>query len=80
MSICVKATKGRTSKRVNELGLYLFEKGHARHTNNRSQYMPSGIVYQVLMYVNAFNQGVPGHAARDYMQHANTCYESSMLC
>ena len=73
MSICVKATKGRTNiKRVNKLGLYLFEKGHARHTNNRSQYMPSGIVCQVLMYVNAFNQGVPGHA-RDYMQHANTC-------
>ena len=72
MSICVKTTKGRTNKRVNKSGLYLFEKGHARHTNNRSQYMPSDIVYQVLMYVNAFNQGVPGHA-RDYMQYANTC-------
>ena len=53
-------------------GLYIFEKGHDRHTNNRSQYMPSGIVCQVLMYVNAFNQGVLGHA-RDYMQHGNTC-------
>ena len=67
MSICVEATQGRTNiKRVNKLGLYHFEKGHARHTNNRSQYIPSGIVYQVLMYVNAFNQGVLGHA-RDYM-------------
>ena len=72
MSICVKATKVRTNKRVNKSGLYLFEKGHSRHTNNRSQYIPSGIVCQVLMYVNAFNQGVLGHA-RDYMQHANTC-------
>ena len=72
MSICVKETKGRTNKRVNKSGIYLFEKGHARHTNNRSQYMPNGIVCQVLMYVNAFNQGVPGHT-RDYMQHANAC-------
>ena len=72
MSICVKAKKGRTIKRVNKLGLYILEKGHARHNNNRSQYMPSGIVCKVLMYVNAFNQGVPRHA-RDYMQHANTC-------
>ena len=57
-----KETKGITNKRVNKSGLYLFKKGHANHTNNRFQYMPSGIVCQVLMYVNAFNQGVPGHA------------------
>ena len=60
MSICVKETKGRTNKRVNKLGLYLFEKGHARHTNNRSQYMPSGIVCQVLMYVNALTKVFQG--------------------
>ena len=66
-----KETKGRTNKRVNKPGLYIFQKGHASHTNNRSQCMPSVIVCQVLMYVDAFNQGVPGHA-RDYM-HANTC-------
>ena len=67
-----KEIKGRTNKRVNKLRIYLSQKGHASHTNNRSQYIPSGIVCQVLMYVNVFNQGVPGHA-RDYMQHANTC-------
>ena len=67
-----KETKGRTNKRVKyKSRLYHFQKGHASHTNNRSQYMPSGIVWQVLMYVNTFNQGVLGHA-RDYM-HANTC-------
>ena len=67
-----KETKGRTNKRVNKSIFYIFQKGHASHTNNRSQYMPSGIdVCQVLMYVNAFNQGVLGHV-RDYM-HANTC-------
>ena len=70
MSICVKATKGRTNKRVNTSGIYLFEKGHGRNTNNRSQYMPSGIVCQVLMHVNVFKQGVLGHVG-DYM-HANT--------
>ena len=73
MSICVEAIKGRTnSKRVNKSGFYLSQKGHASHTNNKSQYIPSGIVCQVLMYVNAFNQGVAGHD-REYMQHANTC-------
>ena len=73
-----KETKGRTNNKVNKLGLYIFQKGHARHSNNRSQYMPSGIVCQVLMYVNACNQGVPQHA-REYL-HTNTFYESSMLC
>ena len=71
LSRSVKAPKGRTNKRVNKSRLYIFQKGNARHTNNRSQYMPNGIVCQVIMYVNACNQGVPGHA-RDYM-HANTC-------
>ena len=32
-----KETKGRNNKRVNKSGLYLFQKGHANHTNNRSQ-------------------------------------------
>ena len=66
--------------------LYLFQKGHARHTNNMFQYMTSANVCQVLMFVNAILcQGVPGHA-RDYkacqrmigecyamLGHANMC-------
>ena len=63
-----KETKGRTNKRVNKSKIYIFEKGHAKHT---SQYMPRGIVWKLLIYVNAFNQGVPRHAR--YYMHANTC-------
>jgi len=73
-------------KRVNKSGLYLFQKGHAMHTNNMFQYRPSTNVCQVLMFVNAILfQGVPGHA-RDYracqhmivecyamLGHANMC-------
>ena len=70
VSRSAKETQRRTNKRVNKSGLYLFQKGNSRHTNNRSQYMPSKIVCQVIMYVNAFNQGVLG-LVRDYM-HANT--------
>ena len=64
MTICVKECQGNKRKnqdkiegyehkRVNKLGLYLFQKGHARHTNNMFQYMPNANVCQVLMFVNA---------------------------
>ena len=62
VSRSLKETNGRTNKGVNKLGIYLFQKGHASHTNNRSQYLPSGIVFQVIMYVGALNQGVLGNA------------------
>jgi len=65
---------------------YVFQKRHARHTNNMFQYMTSANVCQVLMFVNAKScQGVLGHV-RDYKEcqhmigecyamlwHANMC-------
>ena len=78
MPICVKEFQG--NKRNNQAKMkgnehirgliswdfIFFQKGHARHTNNMFQYMPSSNVCQVLMFVNAILcQGVPGHA-RDY--------------
>ena len=59
------------------MGFYIFEKGHARHTNNMFQYMPSANVLQVLIVVNAILcQGVTGHD-RDYkecQQMIRECY------
>ena len=59
------------------MGFYLFQKGHARRTNNIFQCMPSSNVCQVLMFANAILfQGVLGNV-RDYRacQHMiGECY------